>query len=64
MDINKTRISNLPREDLENIWKWLSPEELDELIFSSNKNELSTLFGHLTERGIVEVVQNLSSQAL
>ena len=64
MEFTSNRISNTPREELVDMWKNLSSEELNELIFSSNKKEISLLFGHMPERGIIEVLQTLNSQAL
>jgi|GEM_PF-2158677 len=64
MESSINRISNIPRDELANIWKIMSPEELNELIFNNNEKEISLLFGHLNERGIVEVIQSLTPQAL
>jgi hypothetical protein len=64
METHNIRISNLPREELADLWKRLSPPELNNLIFSSNKKEIDILFGHMSERGIVETIQSLDSDAL
>ncbi|MDO6515319.1 hypothetical protein [Neptuniibacter sp. 2_MG-2023] len=64
METHNIRISNLPREELADLWKHLSPPELNDLIFSSNKKEIDILFGHMSERGIVETIQSLDSDAL
>jgi len=64
MESSINRISNIPRDELVNIWKILSPQDLDELIFTNNKKEISLLFGHLDERGTGEVLQSLTPQAL
>jgi hypothetical protein len=64
MDTNKFRISNMPREELGDLWKHLSADELNQLIYSSNKKEISLLFGHMSERGIIETLQSLDSEAV
>ena len=64
MESSINRISNIPRDDLANIWKMMSAGELDNLIFNNNRNEISVLFGHLDERGTVEVLQSLTPKAL
>lgn len=64
MDAHSIRISNLPREELVDFWKHLSPPEMNELIFNSNKKEIDILFGHMSERGIVDTVQSLEPEAL
>lgn len=64
METHNIRISNLPREELADLWKRLSPPELNDLIFSSNKKEIDILFGHMSERGIIETIQSLDSDAL
>ncbi|MEH6348372.1 MAG: hypothetical protein V7785_24975 [Bermanella sp.] len=64
MDIKNIRISNLPREDLVDLWKHMSPADLNELIFRSNEKEISLFFGHMPERGIVETLQSLESPAI
>ena len=37
MESSINRISNIPRDDLANIWKMMTAEELDNLIFNNNK---------------------------
>lgn len=64
MNPNNIRISNIYREELTDLWKNLSPSEINALIFSSNKKEIDILFGHMSERGIVEIIQSLDSNAL
>lgn len=64
MDMKNYRISNLPREELADLWKQLSVEELNQLIFTSNRKEISLLFGHMPERGIIETLQVLDPPAL
>lgn len=60
---NNSRISNLPRSDLSEVWQYLSAQELNELITKSNKKELSLLVGHLPEKGIQVVISNLDEEA-
>ncbi|EJG0888854.1 TPA: hypothetical protein NK371_003473 [Vibrio parahaemolyticus] len=60
---NNVRISNLARSDLSDIWRFMSPQELNELITKSNQKELSLLVGHLPEKGMQVVVSNLSEEA-
>ena len=64
METHNLRISNLPREELADLWMHLSPQKLNELIFSSNKKEIDILFGHMSERGVLETVQSLEPEAL
>lgn len=64
METRGVRISNLPRDELIDIWKLLSAPELNELIYSSNKKEVDILFGHMSERGIVETLQLLETEAI
>ncbi|MEZ9473464.1 hypothetical protein AB4211_24560 [Vibrio lentus] len=64
MESNNIRISNLPREELVELWKRLSTQEINELIFSSNKKEIDILFGHMSERGTVQTIESLQPEAL
>jgi ribosomal protein L12E/L44/L45/RPP1/RPP2 len=64
MDTRNIRISNLPREELIYFWKRLSPPEMNELIFNSNNKEIDILFGHMSEKGIVDTIQSLEPKAL
>lgn len=64
MDINNIRISNLPREELVDLWMNLSSEEFNSLIMRSNEKEISILFGHMPERGIVETLKYLERPAI
>ncbi|WP_342202992.1 magnesium transporter MgtE N-terminal domain-containing protein [Vibrio cyclitrophicus] len=58
-----SRISNLNRGELSELWRLLPPEELNELIKKSNDKELSLLVGHLPEKGIQVLISNLNEDA-
>ncbi|MDC5809076.1 hypothetical protein OPW07_04980 [Vibrio europaeus] len=60
---NNIRISNLPRGDLAELWRMLSPHELNELITRSNDKELSLLMGHLPEKGMQTLISNLNEDS-
>lgn len=64
MDMNNIRISNLPREELVDLWMNLSSEEFNSLIMRSNEKEMSILFGHMPERGIIETLKYLERPAI
>lgn len=60
---NNLRISNLPRSNLGELWRLLSPHELNELITKSNDKELSLLIGHLPEKGMQVLISNLNEDS-
>lgn len=60
---SNSRISNLSRSDLSELWHYMSPPELNELIIKSNNKELSLLIGHMPEKGIQVVISNLNEEA-
>jgi hypothetical protein len=63
MDSN-TRISNLPKEELVDLWKNRSSEEINELIKRSNEKELSLLFGHISEQGVTNILGSISNESI
>lgn len=64
MDINNVRISNIPRDSLGDLWKVVSSDDLNELILRSNEKEISILFGHLSENGIVETIRSIKDPSI
>jgi len=64
MDINNIRISNIPRESLVDLWMNISDKEFEQLIYRSNKKELSLLFGHMQEKGISQTIQKMPQAAI
>jgi len=64
METSNIRISNLPRDELADLWRNLSTEGVNKLIFNSNEKEISLLFGHMSEPGILHTLDALEPQAI
>ncbi|PYG82206.1 MULTISPECIES: hypothetical protein [unclassified Pseudomonas] len=63
MSGEQLRISNMSKNDLQELWKRYSPEEINELILGCNQKEISTLFGFMSERGVQVILDSLSKDS-
>ncbi|MUL11868.1 hypothetical protein [Aliivibrio fischeri] len=61
MEVNKVRISNMPREEISTLWKHIDSSQLNDLILRSNIKELELLFGHSSELGINQILNSIDT---
>lgn len=62
METSSIRISNLPRNELSELWKHLEPYELNILVYRSNSKEISLLIGHTSEQGLPYLFSSLEPE--
>ena len=60
MNIGEVRVSNVPRDELSEIWK-VGAEEFEKIISGCNRKEISLIFSHIPEAGVGWALNNLSS---